>query len=108
MPGYTVTTLYFYGIVISLFFHVEISSLRFNLAFSQCSASVYQSIYGQTEFLPVYYKCEVLSYLRMLDACEKYVYSMCKKRMSVYTGWPPKKLAVNYYCNNFSTANQIL
>jgi len=40
---------YFCCILISLFWNVEIS-LHFNLAFSQCSTSIYQAFDGQTEF----------------------------------------------------------
>ena len=43
-------TLYFRCILISRFWNAEIS-LHFNLAFSQCSTSIYQSFDGQNEFL---------------------------------------------------------
>jgi len=71
-------TLYFRCILISRFWNVEIF-LHFNLAFSQCSVSIYQAFDGQTEFLRVF-NFAILSYLRnsrKFDAREKYVfYSM--------------------------------
>jgi len=50
---------------------VEIS-LRFNLAFSQCSTSIYQAFDGQTEFSRVF-NFAILSYSQKFDAHEKYV-----------------------------------
>jgi len=67
-------TLYFRCILISRFWNVEIS-LHFNLAFSQCSISIYQAFDGQTEFSRVF-NFAILSYLRnsrKFDAREKYV-----------------------------------
>jgi len=46
-------TLYFHCILISGIWNVKIS-LHFNLAFSQCSTSIYQAFDGQTEFLRVF------------------------------------------------------
>jgi len=59
---------------ISRFWKVEIS-LHFNLAFSQCSISIYQAFDGQrqTEFLPVF-NFAILSYSqnsRKFDARKK-------------------------------------
>jgi len=71
-------TLYFRCVLILQFWNVEIS-LHFNLAFSQCSISIYQAFYGQTEFLRVF-NFAILSYSQnsqKCDAREKYVfYSM--------------------------------
>jgi len=67
-------TLYFRCILTSQFWNVEIS-LHFNLAFSQCSTSIYQAFGGQNEFLWAFHFA-ILSYLRnsrKLDAHEKYV-----------------------------------
>jgi len=47
-------TLYFRCILISRFWNIEIS-LHFNLAFSECSVSIYQAFDGQIEFLRVWY-----------------------------------------------------
>jgi len=46
-------TLYFHCILILQFWNVEIQ-LHFNLAFSQCSTSIYQAFDGQTEFSQVF------------------------------------------------------
>ena len=57
------------------FWNVEIS-LHFNLAFSQCSTSIYLAFDLQTEFLRAF-NFVILSYLRKFDTREKYVfYSM--------------------------------
>jgi len=67
-------TLYFRCILISRFWNVEIS-LHFNLAFCQCSVSIYQAFGVETEFSRVL-NFAILSYLRnsrKFDACEKYV-----------------------------------
>jgi len=56
------------------FWNVEIS-LHFNLAFSQCSASIYRAFDGQTEFSRVF-NFAILSYSlnsRKFDAREKNV-----------------------------------
>jgi len=55
-------TLYFCCILISRFLNEEIS-LHFNLAFSQCSTSIYQAFDGQTEFSQVF-NFVILSYSR--------------------------------------------
>jgi len=66
-------TLYFRCILILRFWNVEIS-LHFNLAFSQCSVSIYQAFDGQTEFLQVF-NFAILSYSwNSFDAREKYVF----------------------------------
>jgi len=68
-------TLYFRCILISRFWNVEIS-LHFNLAFSQCSTSIYLAFDGQTEFSRVF-NFAILSYSRnsrKFDAREKYVF----------------------------------
>ena len=68
-------TLYFCCILISRFWNVEIS-LYFNLAFSQCSTSIYQAFDGQTEFSRVF-NFVIFSYLRnsgKFDAREKYAF----------------------------------
>jgi len=49
----TVNILYVCCSLISRFWNVEIL-LKFNLAFPQCSTSVYQAFDGQTEFLGVF------------------------------------------------------
>jgi len=74
-------TLYFRCILISRFWNVEIL-LHFNLAFSQCSTSIYLAFDGQTEFSRVF-NFAILSYSRnsrKFDAHEKYVfYILCCK-----------------------------
>ena len=68
-------TLYFHCILISRFWNVEIL-LHFNLAFSQCSTSIYQAFGRQTEFSRVF-NFAILSYsrnLRKFDAREKYMF----------------------------------
>jgi len=68
-------TLYFRCILISRFWNVEIS-LHFNLAFSQCSAGIYQAFDMQTGFSRVF-NFAILSYsrnFRIFDAREKYVF----------------------------------
>ena len=68
-------TLYFRCILISQFWNVEIS-LHFNLAFSQCSISIYQACDGQTEFSWVF-NFAILYYSRnsrKFDAHEKYMF----------------------------------
>jgi len=68
-------TLYFRCILISRFWNVEIS-LHFNLAFSQCSAGIYQAFDRQTGFSRVF-NFAILSYSRSsrkFDAREKYVF----------------------------------
>jgi len=72
-------TLYFCCILISRFWNVEIS-LHFNLAFSQCSNSIYLAFDGQTEFSWVF-NFAILSYLRnsqKFDAREKCVLQYVK------------------------------
>jgi len=67
-------TSYFRCILISRFWNVEIS-LHFNLAFPQCSASIYLAFDEQTEFSRVF-NFAILSYsqnLRKFDAREKCV-----------------------------------
>ena len=67
-------TLYFRCILISRFLNVEIS-LHLNLAFSQCSASIYLAFNGETEFSQVF-NFVILSYSRnsrKFDAREKCV-----------------------------------
>ena len=66
-------TLYFRCMLISRFSNVEIS-LHFNLAFSHCSTSIYQTFDGQTEFSQVF-NCAILSYSRKFDAHKKLFYS---------------------------------
>ena len=66
---------YFCCILISWFWNVEIS-LHFNLAFSQCSTSIYQAFDGLTEFSRVF-NFAIFSYSRnswKFDAREKYVF----------------------------------
>jgi len=69
-------TLYFHCILISRFWNVDIS-LHFNLAFSQCSTTIYQAFDGQTEFSPTpVFNFAILSYSRnsrKFDARKKYV-----------------------------------
>ena len=67
-------TSYFRCILISRFWNVEIS-LHFNLAFAQCSTSIYQAFDRQTEFSRVF-NFAILCYSRnswKFDAREKYV-----------------------------------
>jgi len=68
-------TLYFRCILISRFWNVEIS-LHFNLAFAQCSTSIYQAFDEQTEFSRVF-NYAILFYSRnsrKFDAREKCVF----------------------------------
>ena len=72
MVACSFTVKHFRCILISLFWDVEIL-LHLNLAFSQCSTSIYQAFDGQTEFLRVL-NFAILSCSRnsqKFDACKK-------------------------------------
>ena len=88
-------TLYFRCILISRFSNVEIS-LHFNLAFSQCSTSIYQAFDGQTEFSWVF-NFAISSYSRnsrKFDARENMCFTVCPPE-------PTRMTSLSYYAADF-------